>query len=432
MNRSVSFSITGDSLIVKRLCRSSPSSERLRALLSSGDVCFTNLETSVHNFEPDIYPARYSGGDWVATPPQVLEDLKWLGFNLFAVPNNHSLDWSHSGLLHTLENLERAGTVFSGAGRNLADACAPKYLETPGGRVALISCCSTFEPWHMAGEQRRDLQGRPGIFGIEFDRIHGINREELTILEELCHRLRRDGDGWVREGEEQLFCFGGDFYQTGISEEITRVKKSSLSLLSRSIQEAKRQADLVVVSLHSHERRSEDPHIPADFQKEIAHFSIDCGAHVFIGHGPHVMRGIELYRGQPIIHGLGNFFYQCELLSRAPAEFYTKFGTFPPDTVTADIYDYRVSHGGILGETNPDYFTTAVVFFTLTGGKLDRLTVHPVSLQFKAHRASKGSPVLADPGEADHILGQMEALSEQFGTRLARSGSNLELKLSQQ
>jgi hypothetical protein len=34
---------------------------------------------------------------------------------------------------------------------------------------------------------------------------------------------------------------------------------------------------------------------------------IDAGADAVVGHGPHVLRGIEFYRGRPIAYSLGNF-----------------------------------------------------------------------------------------------------------------------------
>lgn len=430
MHPSINFSVTGDSLAVKRLCASSLQVQEIRNLLTSSDVCFTNLETSIHRYEPEIYPSRFSGGDWVAAPPEVLSDMKWFGFNLFGIPNNHSLDWSHSGLLRTMENLKEADLVFAGVGKNLAEACAPSYLETAEGRVALIACNSSFEPWHMAGEQRRDLHGRPGIFGIEFDRIQLVSQEELSVLEALHLKMPREYDGWVDIDGTRLFRFGNYLYQQGDEGEITRVCRKSLDLLSNSIHEAKRQADLVVVSLHSHERQGEMPHIPAAFQKELAHFSIDEGAHVFIAHGPHVLRGVEIYKDCPILHGMGNFFYQCELLPKAPAEFYTKFSDFNGKACTADVYDYRVNHGGILGETNPDYFRSAIACFSMACGRLHSLKLYPVSLQFSANRASKGTPILADGAEADLILSQIQELSKVFGTAFTKNKGALELNLS--
>jgi hypothetical protein len=37
------------------------------------------------------------------------------------------------------------------------------------------------------------------------------------------------------------------------------------------------------------------------------HVVVDAGADLVIGHGPHVLRGIEYYRGRPIVYSLGNF-----------------------------------------------------------------------------------------------------------------------------
>ena len=41
---------------------------------------------------------------------------------------------------------------------------------------------------------------------------------------------------------------------------------------------------------------------------------IDAGADVVVGHGPHVLRGIEIYKGKPIFYSLANFMFQNETL----------------------------------------------------------------------------------------------------------------------
>jgi poly-gamma-glutamate capsule biosynthesis protein CapA/YwtB (metallophosphatase superfamily) len=73
-------------------------------------------------------------------------------------------------------------------------------------------------------------------------------------------------------------------------------------------------ADIVLVSNHSHEMKGYSKDQVADFQREFAHMCIDAGAHAYIGHGPHVLRGVEIYKERPIFHGLGDFFYQAELI----------------------------------------------------------------------------------------------------------------------
>ena len=122
------------------------------------------------------YPHQFSGA-----PAWVLDELVAAGFDLFATATNHVLDYSISGLLHTIEALEARGLSFAGVGRNLEDARRPCYHTSPAGSVAMISCCSTFAKGNEAGAQRPDLPGRPG----------------LNLLHvEVGSRSRISGGGW--------------------------------------------------------------------------------------------------------------------------------------------------------------------------------------------------------------------------------------------
>ena len=120
--------------------------------LNQGDFRFVNMETTIHNHE--TYGAAESGGTWFCSPPGVLEDAKTFGFNILTTCNNHALDYGHIGLEKTLDYVEKAGFPNAGAGRTLADAAAPVYIDTPEGRIALIGACSTFHPACMAGEHK--------------------------------------------------------------------------------------------------------------------------------------------------------------------------------------------------------------------------------------------------------------------------------------
>lgn len=46
---------------------------------------------------------------------------------------------------------------------------------------------------------------------------------------------------------------------------------------------------------------------PEADQVELAHAAIDAGAHLVIGHHPHVLQGVEVYKGRYIVYSLGNF-----------------------------------------------------------------------------------------------------------------------------
>ncbi|BDV41117.1 capsular polysaccharide biosynthesis protein [Geotalea uraniireducens] len=70
------------------------------------------------------------------------------------------------------------------------------------------------------------------------------------------------------------------------------------------VRKARAVADYVIVSFHwGEERRS----LPKPYQTAAAHRAIDAGADAVIGHHPHVLQGIEIYRGKPILYSLGNF-----------------------------------------------------------------------------------------------------------------------------
>jgi hypothetical protein len=83
------------------------------------------------------------------------------------------------------------------------------------------------------------------------------------------------------------------------------------------VTEAKKKADLVVVSFHGGAEGTDHQHVvngPDIFLGEnrgnlpaFAHAMIDDGAALVLGHGPHVMRGMEVYKGHLIEYSLGNF-----------------------------------------------------------------------------------------------------------------------------
>jgi len=74
------------------------------------------------------------------------------------------------------------------------------------------------------------------------------------------------------------------------------------------VQDVKRvrsEVDIVAVSLHwgVHHIRG----LIADYQPVVAHAAIDAGADIIIGHHPHVLKGIEVYRGKVILYSIGDF-----------------------------------------------------------------------------------------------------------------------------
>jgi poly-gamma-glutamate capsule biosynthesis protein CapA/YwtB (metallophosphatase superfamily) len=187
------FAVAGDSIIDRRISvYDEPGYLQIFDRIRSADAAFTNFEMLVHNFE---FPgAPVSGGTYMGAPPWVLDELKWAGFRLFGIANNHAFDFGTEGLLSNLRNLRQAGVVYAGAGENLARARAPGYLDTKKGRVALIACASTFSILSPAGVQRPDMLGRPGLNPLKFKTTYTVEPTTLAALRTLA-RANSGGEG---------------------------------------------------------------------------------------------------------------------------------------------------------------------------------------------------------------------------------------------
>ncbi|MDD5291056.1 MAG: CapA family protein [Patescibacteria group bacterium] len=66
------------------------------------------------------------------------------------------------------------------------------------------------------------------------------------------------------------------------------------------------QTDMVIVNIHW---GTEYEHRFNKIQQEVAHTLIDTGADIIIGHHPHVVQGLEIYKNKPIFYSLGNFIF---------------------------------------------------------------------------------------------------------------------------
>jgi len=92
---------------------------------------------------------------------------------------------------------------------------------------------------------------------------------------------------------------------------------NDLKRVREVIQEAGTMADLVVVSMHAGAEGTEAQRVTGKTEmffgenrgnpREFAYAAIDAGADLILGHGPHILRGIELYKERLIVYSLGNF-----------------------------------------------------------------------------------------------------------------------------
>lgn len=417
---------SGDTMITRRL--SVFGEDRFTSLVEmfkKADVGFTNLEMLMHDFE---HSPGMAGGTYTGSDPKNLKELEWAGINLVSCANNHSFDYGEAGVLTNLKHLKASDLVYAGSGRNLSEARAPGYLDTANGRVALISASSTFSEPGRALNQRPDLHGRPGLNALRYQTTHTVDRNafdelkrtnaELGLEAQKNAQRRFRAPGSVPEDTDTLFHFMGKKFSLGEEFSIsTTPNPDDLEDNLKWVREARRMADWVIVSVHCHEiGASRDE--PPEFLKTFAKACIDQGADMFIGHGPHVTRGIEIYNGKPIFYSLGNFIFENDTVRWQPSYNYDTvkldFSATP-----ADFYEARSEHDSRGFPSNPVYWESIVTRCEFASGKLSRLTLHPIDLGFGRPRSQRGRPMLADSDLASKILTRMESLSAPFGTEIA-------------
>jgi len=173
------------------------------------------------------------------------------GIDCCVLANNHVMDFGAAGLVETLEVLEGAQLRSVGAGRNAAEAEAPAIFELPGGRrVLAIAFGSTSS---------------------------GIPR------------------GWAA---------------TADSPGVQLLEATTLPRITAAVQRVKRPGDVVVASVHW--GGNWGYRVPPS-QRELAHRLIDRhGVDIVHGHSSHHPKGIEVYRGRPILYGCGDLLNDYE------------------------------------------------------------------------------------------------------------------------
>ena len=217
------------------------------------DLRLINLETAVTTSE-DNWPGK---GIHYRMHPDNLPCLHAAAIDACVLANNHVLDWGHRGLIETLNTLQRSGIRTVGAGHDDTAAAKALVFKMPGrGRVLLFAFAhpssGTFEDWRAG-------KGRPGV----------------NILVDLSER--------------------------------------AVARVARQVKAVKQPNDLVVFSIHWGGNWGYQ--IPSE-QRWFAHRLIDeAGVDVLWGHSSHHPKGIEVYRGRPILYGCGDLLNDYEGIS---------------------------------------------------------------------------------------------------------------------
>lgn len=257
--------LSGDVLVAGRV--PDDAFEEMREVFAATHVMFANLE-GVHTDRPR--PMSNYGG-WHLVNGAVgstasLEVYGKAGFNVLSLANNHLLDAGYEAFLETLAGLKAQGVKTCGAGARLAEAREPAIVTANGIRVAFLAYASIFPMGWEAGADR------PGLAPAR--------AYNLTVQHP-------------------------NYHMPGIPPLLSTVPdQTDLANITDDIRRTRERADLVVVSFHWGDHTQ--PFRITDHETKTARHCIDAGAHMVIGHHHHLLRGMEWYKGRPIMYGLGD------------------------------------------------------------------------------------------------------------------------------
>lgn len=414
------ISATGDYLAQKRLIKDD-GFKAIKEYISDSDVRFTNLETTIHTGEQ--IASQFCGGAYLYAPIEILDDIKDYGFNMITCANNHAMDFHIGGIISTLNNVRKHDLVQAGMGMNMEEASAPAYMDTPHGKVALIGATATFaNSAAIAGYSLNGFPGRPGINPCRGSGALEVTSEEFDTLKDI---LERSGygdtlkvsrsEGFQPDEKEGEYTFNGVVFRRGTETKWkTWPNKSDLERITSAIKEARKNSDIVLMTAHMHPLKG-NKETPADFVIDYAHACIDSGADAFIGHGPHLLRGIEIYKGHPIFYSLGDFMMQEELTPKAPHDLYVRYNC-PSDKTIGELFDVR-SHNRTRGlKYQTVAFEAVVAKFTIDDDtrELEDVELLPIEMGF-GDDSREGLP---SPCFDKGILERLTKLSEPFGTKI--------------
>jgi poly-gamma-glutamate capsule biosynthesis protein CapA/YwtB (metallophosphatase superfamily) len=266
-NQMVKLIVTGDVNLMNVTDGNVPF-RRVKETFLSADLAFANLECCLSS--------RFNEGSthvegFFADPAVAAVALTECGIVAVGLANN--VNYGADAITESIENLDRIGIVHTGAGSKDAEARAPAVVTRRGQKIAFLQRTSVY--WATNHEATQHSAGIAVIRGH-------------TAYQVPMYKMKREIPPLNRPGIPPYI--------------VTWADPDYLAWFGKDLGAARETSDIVVASFHWGLHKD-----VLDYMKEIAHFAIDAGADVVVGHGPHYSLGVEVYKGKPIYYGLGCF-----------------------------------------------------------------------------------------------------------------------------
>ncbi len=319
MNDRFTLAVTGQSLI-KHDIRDipAPAFREVQSLLRQADLSFTNFEGTILGRHGG-WPLK--GSFFGCSDPVVLDTLRAIGFRALSLSNNHAFDLGPSGVLSTLEEVEKRGFLHAGLGRDQAQVSRASTATIAGRRVAIVAMDGGPGPDFMyAADADDNRPARPGVNRLRlsqaievdetaFDQIRAIRVRVGYTAIDLANDSQPDDPPRLAT-ESEIGIARAVFRRSERFGRTVRIDEADLARNLSAIAAAAKDGSLVVAYLHHHHWASDWYQVP-DWVSGVAKQCIDAGATMFVSHGAPVLQPIEIYRGAADLLQPGEFHFPC-------------------------------------------------------------------------------------------------------------------------
>ncbi|EPF77351.1 CapA family protein [Acinetobacter rudis] len=388
----------------------------------------------------ESYPDALSGFGWLATEPSAVEGLTSLGLKMLSRANNHATDWGREGMYMTNAYLEEEGFVHAGTGDSRLASREPCYYSENDIDYSLISWTTEITADSTASNSLFSVEARPGVSSLHRHTYIRVGSNAYNLVKQVAAatgvspsigELEINGYKLINIANSVVeLDYGLSPDQIVIENKLDQI---DVEEIKEGIQEARANSDFVIAAQHHHGLYNNTTNVDNDIQ-EFCREVIDEGVDLIFGHGPHRLRGIEIYKGKPIFYSLGNFFFTDNTQQFLTWDEWERYlwrvlNNHLPSSERIDLDPYQTSVEDFLEWKRLMVFPSdlnfksviAISIFNRIGNKniLSFILLIPIELFFEEVNGTKewrGIPRVADAETADKILEYLQNASNEFNT----------------
>ena len=234
----------------------------VRDSLAQADLLFGQLEPCIAHTGTPAAQCRLP----MRCRPESAAAIRRAGYDVISFATNHCMDWGRPAFFETLDLLHQQGIQTIGAGEDIFAARKPAIFDLDGTTVGFLGYNSILPQDYWATEER------PGC----------------APLRGITAAVPREHD--QPETPVRLFSWP---------------HPDDLDAMLEDIAQLRPQVDVLIVSFHWGIHFV--PAVLAQYQRYAAHFAIDAGADLILGHHTHILKPMEVYKGKAIVYSMANF-----------------------------------------------------------------------------------------------------------------------------